>query len=247
MITRTSVLFFLLCNLLDIGSVQSQQGCRIKRKKFLFKGKEIDCKTVFAMSPAKQQRLCQNSSRVLEHCPGLCDRMRCPCTNNPYAFAWRKDRKTKEDKLMTCKKLQKMPEERQIQRCQSNLIAKNCPGVCSDESICPKNTDNSENPKIVEPPEKDSSSTDDVIVIGRRICGLMEGEDRSSDKQTEWDMLQGLPSDVAREELERLYGEGTCDIVVVQKGSPIDRMYDSNRIRLFVDEDDVVIDVPYIG
>ena len=139
MINRTSVLFFLLCNLLDIGSVQSQQGCRIKRKKFLFKGKDIDCKTVFAMSPAKQQRLCQNSSRVLEHCPGLCDRMRCPCTNNPYAFAWRKDRKTKEDKLMTCKKLQKMPEERQIQRCQSNLIAKNCPGVCSDESICPKN------------------------------------------------------------------------------------------------------------
>jgi hypothetical protein len=62
-----------------------------------------------------------------------------------------------------------------------------------------------------------------------------------------WPNLVDLTGDQAKLKLEEDYGADTYNIIVLRYDSPVTRDISHNRIRIYVDESNIVVKVPVIG
>lgn len=77
---------------------------------------------------------------------------------------------------------------------------------------------------------------------------VTNSEDEDEDAQpTQWPDLMGMTGEEAKTQLELLYGEETYKITVMNYNSPTTRDYRTDRIRIFTDDEGIVIQVPRIG
>jgi hypothetical protein len=63
----------------------------------------------------------------------------------------------------------------------------------------------------------------------------------------EWPELMGMPAEQAKLWLQKQYGEDTYDIIIVPQNSPVTKDLRLDRIRLFVDDDGVIVEIPRTG
>lgn len=70
---------------------------------------------------------------------------------------------------------------------------------------------------------------------------------REDPPPTKWPSLMGLTGEEAKSQLESMYGEGAYDIVIHNENSPTTRDYRFNRIRIFTNDEGVVVQIPRIG
>jgi hypothetical protein len=114
----------------------------------------------------------------------------------------------------------------------------------------------------------DSNSTDTVVIGGGDWLNLTNStlvgdNDQDNTKQnqstvgssssssstelSEWPQLVGTTGEDAKQELESMYGVGTYNIVILHENDPTTRDIRWDRIRIFTDDDGIVVEVPKIG
>lgn len=74
-----------------------------------------------------------------------------------------------------------------------------------------------------------------------------QNQAREDPPPTKWPSLMGLTGEEAKSQLESMYGEGAYDIVIHNENSPTTRDYRFNRIRIFTNDEGVVVQIPRIG
>jgi hypothetical protein len=73
----------------------------------------------------KRYEKCKHPSFVVE-CPGLCNKDKCPCLNNPFPLKI-------SDEEASCKEVAVLSLKKQTKKCSCITIAENCPGLCNKE------------------------------------------------------------------------------------------------------------------
>jgi hypothetical protein len=63
----------------------------------------------------------------------------------------------------------------------------------------------------------------------------------------EWPELVGMPAKQAKHWLQEQYGEDAYDIIILDQNSPVTKDLRLNRIRLFVNDDGVIVEIPRTG
>jgi predicted nucleic acid-binding Zn ribbon protein len=63
----------------------------------------------------------------------------------------------------------------------------------------------------------------------------------------EWPELVGMPAKQAKHWLQEQYGKDAYDIIILDQNSPVTKDLRLNRIRLFVNDDGVIVEIPRTG
>eukprot|EP00536_Pseudo-nitzschia_multiseries_P009189 jgi/Psemu1/306352/fgenesh1_kg.251_\ len=88
---------------------------------------------------------------------------------------------------------------------------------------------------------------DDIPITNDNESKAEDVEAEEDATPTEWPDLVGMNGEDAKAQLELLYGEETYQIVVLNINSPTTRDYRLDRIRIFTDDEGVVVQMPRIG
>lgn len=75
----------------------------------------------------------------------------------------------------------------------------------------------------------------------------VENKEEKESRPTKWPELVGMSGIAAKEKLELLCGEELYDIYILHEHDPTTRDYRFNRIRIFTNDEGIVISVPHIG
>jgi hypothetical protein len=74
------------------------------------------------------------------------------------------------------------------------------------------------------------------IARGRGVCGC---------EKTEWAELVGVDGDLAKTTIEE--ENPNVGAIIILVGSPVDSSYNLDRVRVFVDENNIVVVMPQVG
>lgn len=75
------------------------------------------------------------------------------------------------------------------------------------------------------------------ITRGRGVCGC---------EKTEWAELVGVDGDLAKKTTIEEENPNVGAIIILV-GSPVDASYNLDRVRVFVDENNIVVVIPQVG
>lgn len=121
-----------------------------------------------------------------------------------------------------------------------------------ENGIVPDNEDQEEDPNGGQgegeelPPEEESQADEDITPTdGKDESVLVPPEDFASDAM-EWPQLVGMDGDVAATLLEESY-PGYYDIIVLHEDAVVSMDFVLERIRIYVDDDNIVTKVPKVG
>jgi hypothetical protein len=93
-------------------------------------GEETSCEEVAALSEEKRARRC-NNKKIIENCPGLCNKDKCPCANSPFPFP------LNSSDMTSCEELAALSEKQKANKCKNKARISNCPCICGNDQWCP--------------------------------------------------------------------------------------------------------------
>jgi hypothetical protein len=63
----------------------------------------------------------------------------------------------------------------------------------------------------------------------------------------EWPHLVGMTGMEAQKEIEDMYGVDTYNIIILHENDPVTKDLRFDRIRIFTNDDGIVVEVPHVG
>jgi len=109
----------------------------------------------------------------------------------------------------------------------------------------------SNSPKAIPSDEDTTEQVVDIPIMNDKPLNMVKPNNEiDAEKQsttTVWPELVGMTGKDAKAQLESEFGEGTYKIIVLNHNSPTTRDYRTDRIRIFTDDDGVVVEAPRIG
>ena len=115
------------------------------------------------------------------------------------------------------------------------------------EDVLPSTREDDENDSV---PKGDSLGLlDEIVDLEEENKDEKTTPEKREDKvkKSKWPELVGMTGEMAKAQIQTMYGEETYEIVVLLEGSPVTRDYRFNRIRIFTNTEGIVTTTPVIG